>query len=219
MAYRDPVASGRTFVLASASPARLRTLRAAGVDPEVIISGVDESIVEATSPTALCTTLARLKAEGVVTRLRQRPAGTGGDALVLGCDSVLAIDGEILGKPADDAEAIKRWQRMRNRAGVLHTGHCVIDVDSGTLAEAVASTTVRFADVTDAEIDAYVGTGEPLHVAGAFTIDGLGGWFVEAVDGDPGTVVGLSLPLLRHLLRELGVSVIDLWPPGLAARV
>ncbi len=221
MTYRDPVASGRTFVLASASPARLRTLRAAGVDPEVIISGVDESIVEATSPTVLCATLARMKAEGVANRLRQHPAGTGpgGGALVLGCDSVLAFDGEILGKPADAAEAIKRWQRMRDRAGVLHTGHCLVDVDSGTVAEAVASTTVRFADVTDAEIEAYVGTGEPLHVAGAFTIDGLGGWFVEAIDGDPGTVVGLSLPLLRHLLRELGVSVIDLWPPDLAARV
>ncbi len=221
MTYRDPVASGRTFVLASASPARLRTLRAAGVDPEVIISGVDESIVEATSPTVLCATLARMKAEGVANRLRQHPAGTGpgGGALVLGCDSVLAFDGEILGKPADAAEAIKRWQRMRDRAGVLHTGHCLVDVDSGTLAEAVASTTVRFADVTDAEIEAYVGTGEPLHVAGAFTIDGLGGWFVEGIDGDPGTVVGLSLPLLRHLLRELGVSVIDLWPPDLAARV
>jgi septum formation protein len=186
-----------------------------------MVSGVDESIVEATNPTVLCATLARLKAEGVANRLRQHPAatGSGGGALVLGCDSLLAFDGEILGKPADDAEAIKRWQRMRNRVGVLHTGHCLIDVGSGALAEAVASTTVRFADVTDAEIEAYVGTGEPLHVAGAFTIDGLGGWFVEAVDGDPGTVVGLSLPLLRHLLRELGVPVLDLWPPGLVARV
>jgi septum formation protein len=185
----------------------------------VIVSGVDESMVEATNPTVLCATLARMKAEGVVTRLRQHPRGAGAAPLVLGCDSVLAFDGEILGKPSDDAEGVKRWQRMRGQSGVLHTGHCLIDVDDGARAEAVASTTVRFADVSDAEVEAYVRTGEPLHVAGAFTIDGLGGWFVESVDGDPGTVVGLSLPLLRHLLRELGVSVLDLWPPDLAARI
>jgi septum formation protein len=134
-----------------------------------------------------------------------------GRTLVLGCDSVLALDGEILGKPADAADATRRWLRMRGRTGVLHTGHCLVDVDTGTAAGAVAGTTVHFAEITDAEIDAYVATGEPLRVAGAFTIDGLGGPFVERIDGDPGTVIGLSLPLLRHLLRELGIAITDLW--------
>ena len=130
---------------------------------------------------------------------------------MLGCDSVLAFDGEILGKPADAAEATRRWQRMRGRSGVLHTGHCLVDVAAGRRAEAVASTTVHFADVTDDEIAAYVATGEPLQVAGAFTIDGLGGPFVERIEGDPGTVVGLSLPLLRRLLAELDLRITDLW--------
>lgn len=130
---------------------------------------------------------------------------------MLGCDSVLAFDREILGKPADEADATRRWERMRGRSGVLHTGHCLIDVIHETRAEAVASTTVRFADISDEEIAAYVATGEPLAVAGAFTIDGMGGAFLEGVDGDPGTVVGLSLPLLRRLLGELDLRIIDLW--------
>lgn len=214
------------LVLASASPARLRTLRAAGIDPEVVVSGVDESTVGSPHPETLCLTLARLKARAVAERLRHH----GHDdvrTLVLGCDSVLALDGEILGKPADAAEATARWRRMRGHAGVLHTGHCLVTVDSvtvnsgaadgGRAAEAVASTTVHFADITDAEIEAYVGTGEPLRVAGAFTIDGLGGPFVERIEGDPGTVIGLSLPLLRHLLDELGISVTALWQRQLAS--
>jgi septum formation protein len=200
----------RSFVLASASPARLRTLRAGGLDPEVLVSGVDESIVESTSPVTLAATLARLKAEAVVRRLRQHgpPAES---TIVLGCDSVLEVDGEIYGKPADAAEAVHRWQRMRGSTGVLHTGHCLIDVDRGAAAEAVAATAIRFAELTDDEIDAYVATGEPLHVAGAFTIDGLGGWFVDGIDGDPGNVIGVSLPLLRKLLAELGMTIADLW--------
>jgi septum formation protein len=199
-----------SFVLASASPARLRTLRAGGIEPRVIVSGVDESLVDASDPRALCATLARLKAEAVASGMTtDDPAAP--RAVVLGCDSVLEFDGQALGKPADAAEAEQRWRRMRGRSGILHTGHCLVDAPGGARAEAVASVTVHFADVTDDEIAAYVGTGEPLHVAGAFTIDGLGGWFVEGIDGDPGTVIGVSLPLLRRLLAELGLSVHDLW--------
>jgi septum formation protein len=198
-----------TFVLASASPARLRTLRAAGLEPEVVVSGVDESTVESTSAAALCATLARLKAESVATRLRQRGRT---DALVLGCDSLLEFDGQILGKPSDADEATERWRAMRGRSGVLHTGHCLTRIDDGEAAESVASTTVWFADVTDSEIAGYVDTGEPLQVAGAFTIDGLGGWFVERIEGDAGNVIGVSLPVLRKLLTRLGVAVTDLWP-------
>jgi septum formation protein len=199
-----------TLVLASASPARLRTLRAGGIEPRVVVSGVDESLVEASDPRALCAALARMKAEAVA-----GPMATDDPAaprvVVLGCDSVLEFDGQALGKPADAAEATQRWQRMRGRRGILHTGHCLIDVSKGARVDAVAGTTVHFADVTDEEIAAYIGTGEPLHVAGAFTIDGLGGWFIERVEGDPGTVIGVSLPLLRRLLSELGVGVHDLW--------
>jgi septum formation protein len=203
-------------VLASASPARLKTLQAAGIQPDVLVSGVDESTVRTNQPEELCLSLARLKAQAIAGRIR--PTSKPG-TLVLGCDSVLAFGGEILGKPIDSEDATRRWLRMRGRAGVLHSGHCLIEATSGRQVEAVASTTVHFAATTDEEIAAYVATGEPLHVAGAFTIDGLGGPFVERVEGDPGTVVGLSLPLLRTLLSELGVRITDLWttsspPPG-----
>ena len=135
------------------------------------------------------------------------PAG----ALVLGCDSVLELDGEALGKPVDAQDATRRWQTMRGRSGVLHSGHCLRDVSSGRVAAATGSTTVHFADVSDAEIDAYVATGEPLHVAGAFTIDGLGGAFITGIEGDHHNVVGVSLPLLRELVLELGHGWSDLW--------
>jgi septum formation protein len=205
------------LVLASASPARLRTLRAAGLDPEVIVSGVDESIVESSSAAALCATLARLKAEAIVTKLRHHQARAE-RTLVLGCDSVLAFDGEIMGRPHDEAEATQRWRRMRGRSGVLHTGHCLAEVQGDGLAEAVASTTVHFAEVSDAEIAAYVATGEPLDVAGSFTIDGFGAWFVERIEGDASNVVGVSLPVLRHLLRQLGADVTGLWSAPLASK-
>ncbi len=191
------------FVLASASPARLKTLRAAGVEPQVIVSGVDESAITAESPVALVQALARAKARAVAAEL----AGAG---LLLGCDSMLEFDSEILGKPGTAEVAIERWRAMRGRSGVLHTGHTLIELGTGRVAERVVSTEVNFADVTDAEIEAYVASGEPLVVAGAFTIDGLGGWFVESIVGDHHNVVGLSLPALRGLLTELGFTIADL---------
>ncbi|NBE81361.1 Maf family protein [Micromonospora rubida] len=196
------------LVLASASPARRKLLHAAGIEPDVLVSGVDESQVVSESAEELCLELARLKAQAVVGRMRPSPDER---TLVLGCDSLLAFDGEILGKPVDAADAVGRWERMRGRSGVLHTGHCLIDVVHESRAEAVASTTVRFADISDDEIAAYVATDEPLAVAGAFTIDGLGGAFLDGIDGDPGTVIGLSLPLLRRLLAELDLQITDLW--------
>jgi septum formation protein len=196
------------LVLASASPARLRMLRQSGIDAEVVVSGVDESTVDSDDPVVLSGTLARLKAETVAGRLRD--SGSGPGRLVLGCDSVLEYDGEVLGKPGSAEAAAMRWREIRGRSGVLHTGHCLVDV-YGRSAERGASAIVHFADVTDAEISAYVSTGEPLDVAGGFTIDGFGAAFVERVDGDPGTVIGVSVPLLRRLLRELGVEITDLW--------
>lgn len=190
-------------VLASASPARLATLRAAGLDPEVIVSGVDEDQVESHDAENLAAALAQLKCRAVASQVSDP------DALVIGCDSVLAFENSVLGKPEDAREARARWQRMRGHSGVLHTGHCVRRGDREFVE--TASTVVHFADVTDAEIDAYVATGEPLHVAGAFTLDGLGGAFVTGVEGDPHNVVGISVPLLREIVTDLGVTWTDLW--------
>jgi septum formation protein len=194
------------LVLASASPARLATLRAAGVEPTVEVSGVDETQVRGLAPAQLAQRLAELKCAAVAD-------GRDDGSLVLGCDSVLELDGEALGKPERPDEAVRRWQAMRGRTGVLHTGHCLRDTASDRDARATGSTVVHFADVTDDEIAAYVATGEPLHVAGAFTIDGLGGPFVSRIEGDHHNVVGLSLPLLRDLLAELGHAWTDLWSP------
>ncbi len=189
-------------ILASASPARLKTLRAGGIHPEVIVSGVDEDQITSTDAANLAAALAQLKCRAVADTVSP-------DDLVIGCDSVLAFEGEILGTPADAHEAIGRWRRMRGRSGVLHTGHCVRRGNAEFID--TASTTVHFADISDAEIEAYVATGEPLHVAGAFTIDGLGGAFVTSIEGDHHNVVGISLPLLRILLADLGISWTDLW--------
>jgi septum formation protein len=191
------------LVLASASPARLQTLRAAGLRPDVVVSGVDEEGVEAPSAAELALKLAQLKAVAVAA---DQPR-----ALVIGCDSVLEFEGEILGKPIDAVEAVDRWQRMRGRAGVLHTGHCVVDTHREVWIGRSAATQVRFAALDDDEIDAYVATGEPLRVAGAFTIDGLGSAYVSGISGDPHNVVGISVPLLRLMFDELGFVWHEFW--------
>lgn len=196
------------LVLASASPARLATLRSAGIEPTVIVSGVDESQLAGLTPVDLARGLAELKASAVAAR-DDLPRG----ALVLGCDSVLELDGEALGKPGDAETATKRWQAMRGRSGVLRSGHSLHDTTTGRHVSATASTTVHFADVSDDEIAAYVATGEPLHVAGAFTVDGLGGAFVTGIEGDFHNVVGVSLPLVRTMVADLGHRWVDLWSP------
>jgi septum formation protein len=200
------------FVLASASPARLATLRSAGLDPQVIVSGVAEDDVTGT-PDQVAASLARRKAEAVAARLTG-PANAEG--LVLGCDSVLDLDGVALGKPRDADDAISRWADMAGRSGILRTGHWLIDLASRRAAGEVSATSVHFAAPTDEELAAYLATGEPLAVAGAFTLDGRGGWFVDAIEGDPGTVIGVSLPALRRLLLAVGRSLTDVWPspPG-----
>lgn len=206
------------FVLASASPARLALLQAAGVEPDVVVSGVDEEGVSG-PPAELALLLAEQKAHAVAARLVIETPATR-PTLVLGCDSVLERAGLAYGKPADAADAVARWREMRGQEGVLHTGHCLVLPGASTDGEgsakhrsvsALASATVRFGSPSDAEIDAYVATGEPLLVAGGFTLDRLGGWFVDGIDGDPGTVLGLSLPLLRQMLADLGIEVPSLW--------
>jgi len=207
------------LLLASASPARRSTLQAAGIDPLVAVSGVDEEAVLAAArerfgaldPADAVLLLAQAKVEDVS---RNLPAELedADDLLLLGCDSMLELDGEIYGKPTDAADAAGRWRAMRGRTGVLHTGHWLMDERAvPTMLGATSSTSVTWAKVSDDEIDAYVATGEPLAVAGAFTIDGLGGPFVERIEGDHHGVVGLSLPLLRELLGEVGVRIPDLW--------
>lgn len=196
------------LVLASASPARLATLRSAGVGPEVVVSGVDESQVQVDDPARLALELARMKARAVAEGLDLTESGS---AWVIGCDSVLELDGAVHGKPADADEARSRWRAMRGRSGVLHTGHCLVETASGREVARSADTVVHFAEPSDDEIEAYVATGEPLQVAGAFTLDGLGGAFVRGIEGDPHTVVGIGLPLLREMFAELGVRWTDLW--------
>jgi septum formation protein len=191
------------IVLASASPARLSVLRGAGLDPEVVVSGVEETAFTATTPAELAGLLAQAKAAAV--------ACGQADGLVIGCDSLLDLDGRALGKPASAIPAAARWREMSGRTGTLVTGHCVINAGTGQRAAAVAATRVRFGRPSEEEIAAYIASGEPLAVAGGFTLDGRGGWFVDGIDGDHGTVLGVSLPLLRRLLAELGVSLTSLW--------
>ncbi len=201
-------------VLASASPARLAVLRSAGLDPLVEVAGLDEDALLAAVPTATpsekVTTLAAAKATTVARRLSLP------DAVVIGCDSMLHLGGRLLGKPADADQARERWRAMAGGRGELVTGHAVLRVVDGEIdrvAEGHAVTVVRFADPSEAELAAYLATGEPLAVAGAFTLDGRGGWFVEGIDGDPSNVIGISLPLTRRLLAGVGVTVTDLWRP------
>ena len=198
----------RTLVLASGSQARLRLLRDAGFDPKVVVSGVDEAQVTAPDTAALVTTLAEFKAAAV--------ADEDGDAVVVGCDSLLEFDGRPYGKPASADEARSWLSSMRGRSGTLFTGHCVIDERSGGHVIDVAGTTVRFGVTTDAELEAYLATGEALAVAGAFTLDGRSAPFIDGVDGDPGNVLGLSLPLFRSMLIRLDISITDLWVAGRA---
>jgi septum formation protein len=203
-------------VLGSASTGRLGVLRQAGVDPLVIVSDVDEdAVIAALGPSAapdqVVGALAAAKATAVVDRL---PADVAADCVVIGCDSMLFFDGRLTGKPGTAAAARAQWQLMAGRSGELHTGHCVVAVRDGVAQQReteTASTTVRFAEPTAADLEAYVATGEPLKVAGAFTLDGLGGWFVDGIEGDPSNVVGLSLPLVRRLLGRLDLSVTQLW--------
>jgi septum formation protein len=194
----------RQLVLASASPARLRLLWDAGFDPIVMISGVDEDAVDKTDAATLVETLAVRKAAAVAKHV---PA----TSVVIGCDSMLSFDGAVMGKPPTLEAARMYWQRMRGRDGVLVTGHCVIDVGAGREASAVASTIVHFGTPTDDELDAYIATGEPMKVAGGFTLDGFAAPFVEGIEGDHGNVIGLSLPLLRRLLADIEIGIVDLW--------
>lgn len=191
------------FVLASASPARLRLLQTAGLKPIVCPSDFDESQVQVSEASELVKTLAQCKAETVA---EQFP-----DALVLGCDSVLDVAGEIYGKPESAKEAIARWQKMRSQVGDLHTGHALIERSQNKSLVYSLATRVYFADVSDRQIETYVATGEPLKCAGCFAIEGRGGVFIEKLEGCHSNVIGLSLPLLRCMFSEMGYDITDFW--------
>ena len=203
-------------VLGSASTGRRRVLRSAGIDPLVIVSGVDEDAAiaelgDGPDPAAVVTALAEAKAQAVA---RELDADVSADCVVVGCDSMLYVDGELRGKPQTPEQARHQWNSMAGKSGQLFTGHCVIRILDATIvyAETLAElTTVRFGVPSEAELSAYIASGEPLKVAGAFTIDGLGGWFIDGVDGDPSNVVGLGLAVTRRLLESAGVQIGDLW--------
>ena len=204
------------LVLASASPGRLKVLRQGGVDPLVVVSGVDEDKVAAalgsnTSPGDVVRILAQAKADQVAAVLNRTVAA---DCVVIGCDSMLYIDSRLVGKPASADAARCQWQSMGGRSGQLYTGHCLLrllDAKASQRASESSATTVHFAKPTTADLDAYIDSGEPLAVAGGFTLDGLGGWFVDRIEGDPSNVIGLSLPLTAALLQRVGLSVAELW--------
>lgn len=202
-------------VLGSASTGRLGVLRQAGLDPLVVVSGVDEDAVIASladaPPEQVVSGLAAAKADEVFAHL---PAAVAEDCVVIGCDSMLFLDGQLCGKPGDVDTARRQWQSMSGRTAQLYSGHAVLVVRDGAVAHRIADTgitAVHFASPTDTDLDAYLESGEPLGVAGGFTLDGLGGWFIEGIDGDPSNVIGLSLPLLRRMLATAGLSIADLW--------
>lgn len=203
-------------VLGSASPGRLKVLRQAGIDPLVVVSGLDEDAVIAalgpnTPPGDVVRILAQAKADQVAASLDDAVAA---DCVVVGCDSMLFIDGRLVGKPASADAARDQWESMGGRSGQLYTGHCLLRLLDGEAiqrASESSATTVHFATPTAADLEAYIGSGEPLAVAGGFTLDGLGGWFVDRIEGDPSNVIGLSLPLTRSLLQRVGLSVAELW--------
>jgi nucleoside triphosphate pyrophosphatase len=203
-------------VLGSASPGRLKVLRQAGIDPLVVVSGVDEDHLIATlgsdaSPGDVVCALARAKAERVAGKLDNAVAA---DCVVIGCDSMLYIDGRLCGKPQSVADARQLWQSIAGRAGKLHTGHCVIRLLNREVVHREAQTsitTVHFGTPSPDDLEAYLASGESLRVAGGFTLDGLSGWFIDGVDGDPSAVVGLGLPLTRSLLARAGLPVSALW--------
>lgn len=193
----------KQLVLASASPARLRLLHRAGMDPVVCQSGFDESQVQERDPSALVTKLASCKAQAVAKQYQ--------DSLIVGCDSVLVVAGEIYGKPENETVAIARWQQMRGNQGQLYTGHALVDQTQEHSLVRYGLTTVYFSDISDRAIADYVATGEPLKCAGGFALEGRGGLFVETIEGCHSNVIGLSLPLLRQMLAELGYMVTDFW--------
>ncbi len=227
----DPSSSARLgsvatrVVLASASPGRLAVLRAAGINPEVVVSGFDEDGLlnrhRDHPPVEIVAALAAAKADAVAAQMIARPSGAP-DTVVIGCDSMLLLDGRLQGKPHTPDQSLQRWNAQAGRIGELLTGHTVLLISAGVIvarSHGTAVTAVHFATPTERELAAYIASGEPLEVAGAFTIDGLGGWFVNRIEGDPSCVVGLSLPTVRRLLAEIGVAVTDLWriPPRLEA--
>ena len=193
------------LILASASPSRLRLLRAAGIEPEVIVSGVDEEILTSAMPDAGPEAVARVLAQAKARDVAAQHPGR----LVLGADSVLDVDGRSLGKPGTAQVATARWHEIRGRSAALITGHCLIHPGGEEVVS--ARTVVHFAFPDDAEIAAYVATGEPLQVAGGFTLDGYGSAFVRRIEGDPANVIGLGIPLLRGMVRRAGLSWPDLW--------
>jgi len=202
------------LVLASQSAARLQVLRGAGIEPVQYVSGVDEDALAASLPGASPEQLVAALAEAKARRVAEAVAGDHPESVIIGCDSMLAHAGMLVGKPGSPERARERWVMMGGGTGVLLTGHAVLRIQGGALgglASGTAQTTIRFGTPSPAEIDAYITTGEPMVVAGGFTLDGYGGWFVDGVDGDPSSVIGISLPLTRRLLVEIGVSVVDLW--------
>ena len=203
-------------VLGSASPGRRKVLRSAGVDPLVVVSGVDEDAVVAALPAdagpgEVTTALATAKAEAVAHAL---DAETAADCVVIGCDSMLFRDGRLWGKPATEDAVLDAWRAMAGRSGDLFTGHCVLRMRANRIEDTAAAhavTTVRFGHPSASDVRAYARSGEPTAVAGGFTLDGLGGWFVDGVDGDPSAVIGIGLPLTRSLFERVGLSLADLW--------